>query len=139
MSYNDDSNHFRRPKKSQLSKSAEVLHGLFSQGKDELSLQFLRWKLWKKWSEYVGPSISAHSEPVAYRRGVLYVWVESSAWMQQLIFMRQPLKEKINGVLGINYVKEIQLTLDRKSVPGEAESQEQLKKAIENIDLDSDV
>lgn len=139
MSSYDDNSKPRRARKSELSRGAEVLHSLLAQGKDELSLQFLRWKLWKKWSEYVGPSIGSASEPVGYRRGILYVWVKNSTWMQQLVFMKDPLKEKINEVLGIRYVREIQFTLDRKNVPGPGDSQESLKRAIESIDFDSDL
>lgn len=127
-----------KKKKSQLTLGSQVLQSLFESGNSELSEQFIRWKLWKKWGEFVGPSISQVCEPVGYRRGVLYVWVKNSTWMQQLIFMLDPMRDKINKSLGIQYVKTIHLTLDRRSVPKDQQA-EDLKKCMDNIISDEDV
>jgi len=85
------------------------------------------------WPEFVGPSISAISEPVGYRRGTLYVFVQNSSWMQQLFFMVDPMRAKINQRLGLNYVRTIQLTLDRRTVPSDSKVQEELKNSIEKL------
>jgi predicted nucleic acid-binding Zn ribbon protein len=127
--------HFR-PKgrsTSKLYNSSEVLQGLFENGKSALSEQFIRWKIWRKWSDYAGPSIGAVSEPVGYRRGTLYVWVKNASWMQQLIFMLEPLKESINKKLEISYVKSIHLTLDRKAVPSDSQDKSDLRVAVEKL------
>jgi len=120
-------------KKSNLSAGSDVLQALFENGKSELSVQFIRWKLWKKWSEYVGPTMGQISEPVGYRRGVLFVWVKNSSWMQQLVFMREPMKDAINKKLQQSYVKDIHLTMDRKSVPADAMASEELKESISQL------
>ncbi len=125
-------------KKSELSLGSEVLQALFENGKSELSVQFIRWKLWKKWSDFVGPTMGAVSEPVGYHRGILYVWVKNSAWMQQLVFMREPMKETINKKLQQNYVYEIRLTMDRKAVPADAQASQELKESISSLMKDSD-
>jgi hypothetical protein len=117
-----------------LINSSEVLHALFENGKTQLSLQFLRWKLWKMWADYAGPTIAAASEPVGYSKGILYLWVKSASWMQQLVFMREPLAKKINEKLRFKYVYEIRLTLDRRSVPSDALASEELKQQIANIE-----
>ncbi len=121
------------PKKSQLSAGSEVLQALFENGKSELSVHFIRWKLWKKWSEFVGPTMGAISEPVGYYRGTLYVWVKNSAWMQQLVFMREHMRDTINKKLQQEYVKEIRLTMDRKAVPGDAQASQELKDSIASL------
>lgn len=113
--------------------SLEVLQGLFEGGDSTLSQQFIRWKLWKKWGEFVGPSVAEVSEPVGYRKGTLYVWVKNSSWMQQLVFMLEPIKSNINQKLGFNYVETIYLTLDRKKVPSSPEESEKLKKSVQNL------
>lgn len=120
-------------KKANLSAGSDVLQALFENGKSELSVQFIRWKLWKKWSEYVGPTMGQVSEPVGYRRGVLFVWVTNSAWMQQLVFMREPMKDAINKKLQQEYVRDIHLTMDRKSVPSDALASEELKDSISQL------
>jgi predicted nucleic acid-binding Zn ribbon protein len=125
-------------KKGELSLGSEVLQALFENGKSELSVQFIRWKLWKKWSEYVGPTMGECCEPVGYYRGVLYVWVKNSAWMQQLIFMREPMKDTINKKLRQNYVREIRLTMDRKSVPADANAAAELKESLSSLMKDED-
>ncbi len=96
-------------------------------------MHFIRWKLWKKWPDYVGPTMAAISEPVGYQRGVLFVWVKNSAWMQQLVFMREHMRDTINKKLQQEYVKEIRLTMDRKSVPGEAQASEELKASLASL------
>lgn len=122
-----------KPKKSKISSGSEVLQALFENGKSPLSVQFIRWKLWKKWSEYVGKMLADVSEPVGYQRGVLYVWVKNSAWMQQLVFMREPMKDAINKKLEHEYVRDIHLTLDRRSVPRDAQESRELRDSLAQL------
>lgn len=105
------------PKKKKLSAGSEVLMGLFENGKSPLSGQFLRWKLWAKWPEVVGTTIAQNAEPVAFKNGILFLWVRHSAWMQQLVFMREHIQTTINQKMGQPYVKSIRFTLDRREVP----------------------
>lgn len=119
------------PKK--LAQGSSILQKLFENGDSPLSQQFLRWKLWMKWAEYVGPTIGKICEPVGYRRGTLYVWVTNASWMQQLVFGLEPMKNKINAQLGFNYIKAIYLTLDRRSVPSDPQDAQQLKDSIHGL------
>ena len=120
----------KSPKRKKMSAGSEVQQALFENGKSELSVQFIRWKLWKKWSEYVGDTMGAVSEPVGYDRGVLYVWVNNSSWMQQMVFMREHLRDAINKKLEREYVREIRLTMDKKSVPRDAIASQELKDSL---------
>lgn len=130
---------FWSPKrKSKPTLGSEALQALFENGKSPLSQQFLRWKLWLRWSEFAGATIGKHSEPVGYVRGNLYIWVKNSTWMQQMVFMREPLKESINKKLGFNFVKNIHLTLDKKSVPRDALEAAELKQSIARLSQDPD-
>ncbi len=112
---------------------SEALQSLFENGKSPLSQQFLRWKMWRKWSDFVGPLMSQHSEPVGYVRGTLYVWVESSTWLQQMVFLRDPIMESINKKLGFLFVKNVHLTLDKKAVPRDPEEAAELRESIAKL------
>lgn len=124
---------------SQPQLGSDALQSLFENGKSPLSQQFLRWKLWRKWEDYVGKTISAQSEPVGYVRGTLYVWVKNSSWMQQLVFMRETMRDTINKKLGFVYIKNISLTLDKKAVPKDPDEANQLKESISKLMTDTDI
>jgi predicted nucleic acid-binding Zn ribbon protein len=117
--------------KSKFSLGSEVLQKLFEGGKSPLSEQFLRWKLWARWSDFVGPTVAQNTEPVGFSRGTLYLWVRNSSWMQQLTFMRDHIQTTINKKMGRQFVKSIRFTLDRREVP--STNQEDFKSVIEKI------
>ncbi len=128
-----------QPKKEKFRTGAQVLRSLLENGNSPLSVQFLRWKLWKRWEDFVGASISSVCEPVGYFRGELVIWVKNSSWMHQLTFMKDPIQNKINQKLGMMYVKSIRFTLDRREVPAQAENVQELKANMEAILKDSDI
>jgi predicted nucleic acid-binding Zn ribbon protein len=117
-----DFNNNQKPKKK-FSVGSEVLQSLFENGKSPLSEQFMRLKLWARWEEVVGPTIAKNAEPVGFQRGTLYVWVRSSSWMQQMVFMRDPIRNTINQKFENNFVKYIKFTLDRRDVPNQDQSE----------------
>jgi predicted nucleic acid-binding Zn ribbon protein len=118
-------------KKDQRSKgfsgAAELIHKLLKRDSSPLSQQFLRWKLWNNWEEVVGPSIGKNTAPCGYYKGVLYVWVKSSTWLQEMSFMEHAMKEKVNKFLGEKWCYKIRFTLDRKSVPSSAENAQEMR------------
>lgn len=124
--------------KSKFSLGSEVLQRLFESGNSPLSEQFLRWKLWARWGEFVGPTVAQNTEPVGLNRGVLYLWVKSSSWMQQLTFMKDPIRDTLNKKLGRPMIKNIRFTLDRREVPGEAQAQKDFKNVISKIAPEND-
>jgi hypothetical protein len=126
----------RNSRGRKLVQGSEFLQAIFEGGRSPLSEQFLRWKLWRKWPEYVGSTIAEVSEPASYRRGTLYIWVKNSIWMQQLVFMLDPIRDKINASLGFEYIKTIHLTLDRKYLPATTHAQE-LKDQLDKLTDDT--
>lgn len=122
--------------KGKLSIGSEVLQSLFENGKSPLSEQFMRWKLWAKWEEVVGPTIAKNAEPVGFQRGTLYVWVRNSSWMQQMVFMKDTIRDTINQKFEKNFVKYIKFTLDRREVP--QDSQLEIKEMIQKIAPEDD-
>jgi len=117
--------------KSKFSLGSEVLQKLFESGNSPLSEQFMRWKLWARWSDFVGPTVAQNTEPVGFYRGTLYLRVSNSSWMQQLSFMKEHIQAKVNQKLGQNFVKNIRYTLDRREVPNG--NQEEFKNVIQKI------
>lgn len=113
--------------------STEVLQALFENGNSPLAGPFLRWKLWKKWSDYVGPTIAAVTEPVGFRKGTLFLWVHNSSWMQQLLFLREQIKKSINEKVGRNQIRTISFTLNRNLVPTDPGEQAELKNWIQKL------
>ncbi len=124
--------------KAKFQASSEVLQSLFENGKSPLSGQFLRWKLWARWPEIAGPTLAGVAEPVGYQRGVLWVWVKSSSWMQQLIFMREEIRDTIHKKMGVEFVKMIRFTLDRREVPTEAGEQEDIRQVLGRLTSSED-
>lgn len=128
-----DGNKPYKHRRSQLTAGASILQKLLERGNDDLSKQFLRWKLWRQWSEYTTPTIAQVSEPVSYHKGTLYVWVKNASWHQQLVFLRDQIRDQINTKLGTNYVKRIHFTMDRRSVPKDHEDRSQLTTDYDNL------
>ncbi len=106
-----------KKRKGQPTTAQDVLQGLLENNNNPLADQFTRWKLWKKWKDIVGATISNNSMPVGYYRGTLYVWVKSSVWLQEFVFIAGPLKEKINLSLGRKWISNVRFTLNKHDVP----------------------
>lgn len=123
-------------KKGDLRSVATVLQSLFKDGKQPLSDQFMRWKLWSQWEQVVGPQIAKYSQPVAFQRNQLWIQVDSSARVQEMRFFAAEFIRKINQFMGRPWVKFIHFTLDRKSVPAGGEFQEEVQNLIQQINVE---
>lgn len=64
-----------------------------------------------QWSEVVGEPIASHTAPEEIRFDTLTIRVDSAVWMHELSFLKGPLLEKINRILGKNGVRKIQLKI----------------------------
>jgi hypothetical protein len=119
---------------SRFKPGADVLQSLFENGKSSFSDQFLRWKLWAQWNEIVGPSVAQHCEPVSLQFGHLQIWVKSSAWMQQLVFLKGDILNRIHERYPHRApIHKISFTLDRRSVPEDTDTRENIKKVLPEI------
>jgi predicted nucleic acid-binding Zn ribbon protein len=104
-------------KSHKLHSTAEVLQSLLKNGKEPLSQQFESLRLNQEWPRIVGATMAKHSKPLGMTRTILHVWVDSSARLQEMIFLVKPIKDQINQFLGTNSIKRIQFTLDKGNVP----------------------
>ena len=69
--------------------------------------------IWRFWPEVVGPVVASRAQPLRIINGVLTVAVSSGPWMQELSFLKEMMRNKLNGRLGCEVVKEIILRSGR--------------------------
>ena len=59
------------------------------------------------WPDIVGAEIAQRARPGLLRDGILFVKVTSSAWVQELEFMKDEFVERLNEMMGEDLVCEI--------------------------------
>lgn len=69
-------------------------------------------EIWARWSEIIGPELSRRAIPVRLERGRLTVAVASSAWMNELSYMKNTLMDRFAEAVGPDVVKEIRFVVD---------------------------
>ena len=72
-----------------------------------LETQMQTYALIDRWDEVVGYQIASHTLPYQVKFKKLYLYVDSPAWMNQLTFLKEELKNKINREMGEAWVQEI--------------------------------
>lgn len=105
--------------KGHLTAAADVLQALLQNSKSQLSDGFLRWRLEQKWFEIVGSTIAEQTVPAAIEHGTLYIWVRHPAWMQQLWYFQEPIKDKVNAHIGRPMIQQVRFTLSRRAATRE--------------------
>lgn len=91
------------------SSALDVLQSLFENSKSPLAGGFQRWKLESQWLEIVGPTLAKHSRPVQYDKGLLIIEVTNSVWLNEIRFLLEEIKLKVNQHQGYTWVDKIQL------------------------------
>jgi hypothetical protein len=74
-------------------------------------------EIWRIWPEVVGETLASRAYPVRIINGTLTVAVSSAPWMQELRFMTDMMKEKLNFSLGSEVVRDIVLKAGRVETP----------------------
>lgn len=65
------------------------------------------YRLWTFWADAVGPAVAERAEPAGFRAGVLSVRVSNHAWLQELQFMKDELRDELNRRLGGEHIRDI--------------------------------
>jgi len=65
------------------------------------------------WPEAVGPEIASRTEPIGIDKGILHVYVEHGAWMQELHFMANDIVQKLQKTAPDVELKRIRFTAKR--------------------------
>lgn len=98
-----------KDKKEPLTPLRDILSGLFN--RPDLPFNPDDARIWKVWDEAVGPAISSNARPSWIKKGRLRVVVTDPIWLQELEFMGDRIKEKVNAKLGREAVKKIDFRL----------------------------
>jgi len=67
--------------------------------------------VWNVWAEVVGPLLASRTEPLRIEDGKLFVRVANSTWMQELQFLKDEIRHRLNHRLGAQIVREIFLVM----------------------------
>ena len=60
-----------------------------------------------RWEQVVGPRIAAHTEAVRVADGKVYVRTTSSAWKNELVFMKTDIIDRLNQAVGKRVISDI--------------------------------
>ncbi len=62
----------------------------------------------KVWTELLDPNVVAHAQPTGLRKGTLFVTVDSSVWLSEIVrYRRKEILERLQHAFGTNIVQRI--------------------------------
>jgi hypothetical protein len=62
----------------------------------------------KVWSSLIDPNIVAHAQPANLHKGTLFVRVDSSAWLSEIVrYRRKEILDRLQFSFGKNYIQKI--------------------------------
>ena len=71
-------------------------------------------QIWEVWQEVVGQAIASHAHPAWIKNAHLRILVSDPIWIQELNFLSNDIKAKLNQKLGRNAVESIEFKLGTK-------------------------
>ena len=98
-----------KEKKSNLTPIKDIITNLF--GDSSLPFNLDDAHIWKVWDEVVGDRIAGNAQPSWIKKGRLRVKVSDPIWLQELKFVEEDIKEKLNMKLGRKVVEKIEFRL----------------------------
>lgn len=112
LSYNDYSNVTMKtnPYESKdFSSLGEILKEAMKSCRRENDQELMR--VWDIWDNALGAVISENARPKAFKGKFLIVHVSSSAWTQQLQYLKKDIIQKINAALGKEMINDIKFKI----------------------------
>ena len=92
-------------KKESMTALKDILQGLLANS--NLKFNPSDAEIWEVWDEVVGPAIAEHAQPSGITKKTLRVRVEEPIWLQELEFVAETIKDKLNKKLGRNAVEKV--------------------------------
>ena len=86
-----------------------------------LTTKMKGYAVWGVWDQAVGETVAQQAQPNFVRGGILFVKCSSSTWMQQLQFMKGPIRKELNRLLGKEVIKDIRFQIGTISPPSHDE------------------
>ena len=90
---------------SKASPIGDVVKNVFGQIESQQTLS--KEDIEGHWRSVAGEASLKHSKPVSLDKGELTVWVDSSAWMQELTMRKRQLLKGLKRILGQDRISEI--------------------------------
>jgi len=75
------------------------------------------YSVWTFWDDEVGETIARRAQPAHFRDGVLVVSVANHAWIQELQFMKEAIRDKLNTRLGRPVIRDLYFASGKISTP----------------------
>jgi predicted nucleic acid-binding Zn ribbon protein len=94
-----------RAPNERASKVAEVLGDVLKRVDPEQQMRV--YSIWNFWRTEVGDLIARRAQPSRFRNGILFVTVATQSWMQELQFMKETIRGRLNARLGTDLVRDI--------------------------------
>ena len=85
-------------KKDSMTSLKDILQGLLSGA--NLKFNPADAEIWEVWDDVVGPAIAEHAQPSNITKKTLRVHVAEPIWLQELEFVADTIREKLNARLG---------------------------------------
>lgn len=92
----------------------------------------------KFWPQAVGRQISSQTQPDSLRNGMLFIKTTSSVWVQQLHFMKEEIREKLNELAGKDVIKDIRFSIGYECRKNNSLSKDNYPTAIKSCLTDRD-
>ena len=62
----------------------------------------------KVWNGLIDPNLAAHAQPTGFQRGTLFVTVDSSVWLDEIVrYQRKEILDRLQHSFGREFVKKI--------------------------------
>jgi hypothetical protein len=94
-----------RPPNARASRVGDVLGDVLKRVDPEQQMR--AYSIWNFWNEEVGEGIARRAQPSRFRNGILFVTVATQSWMQELQFMKETIRHRLNARLGAELVRDI--------------------------------
>lgn len=107
--------------------------------KQNLDNRLKDFRVFDIWEEAVGTRIARHSQPRGLKDHILRVAVDNSIWVQQLTFLEEQLKEKLNRMMGSAVVEKIRFQIGEINAPSLQTREEADEPLWQSLELDDAV
>ena len=101
---------YRKKMTRKCASMQETLYSFFKKYHLERKLDEYNFVLY--WKDIVGESIYNNAKPISLKNNILYVKTKSSAWVQELMFQKEIILNRLNSrVNTINKIKDIKFVV----------------------------
>jgi predicted nucleic acid-binding Zn ribbon protein len=91
-------------------KAAAVLPGVLSGLR--LDRRQVEAEVARVWNNLMAPDVVAHAQPTGMRKGTLFITVDSSVWLSEIVrYRRQEILDRLRHSFGPQFVKKLSFKL----------------------------